>query len=91
MPLFRVEVSGEVYVQAKDREDAVRVADRCLRDMVGDDMIGADPWPVAVSRTEDVPSDWRDEYPYAEGGAEVTCRELLTGSARADQHTLLTT
>jgi hypothetical protein len=69
--LYRVEVTGEIFVLADDKEAAVfegRFADQ--------DAFNYDA--SEVSNIDEVEDAWQDSYPFG-GNGDLTCRQIITG------------
>ena len=72
MKLYRVEVSGELYVLAENRVHAQTIA---IRQRIGEvDTRPGEP----VASIDTVPAQWRDAWPFCEpDDSEGTIRELF--------------
>lgn len=77
MPLFQVEVSANVVVEAEDAQQAVLRADNSIRDMHFNGEFGFDVLKRIEYRS-DLPMGWADVAPYgAFHGLNLTCGDIL--------------
>jgi hypothetical protein len=75
MPIFRVVTEIESYVWAENDAQAVAVAEREEREIIGDTPFIE--WDAhEVSNFGHIPKDWQDSCPYGNHG-DKTVRELM--------------
>lgn len=75
--LWRVKVEFEMFVFAKNSDEAVAVARQRQNEEAASDVFGKNLHaPRIVKRIADVPADWHDAIPWG-GEDALTCEEIL--------------